>query len=344
MFIRSKNFVHPDSPQYVGKFNISSLNYDAAVQPVTTSVRIKRLSETRYKNLTGEDDDLIINEAVEDLINIRDIGQKSQNYLNRSCLFLKGYCIENDGDITTKDPGGFYISPDTIQQDLIVIAITDAMNCSSHVNITVNKVSPCFPMDFLQEKLNEKCPWDRRRFASTKDTKWPAWTPKFYVNSGITLGQLEVDTEFTSLFEDGDYTLILKSSAYANVITVKFEYYSQLNLLQKQNIDHFKPRVTGKTFQISLYKDIFFKDPKTVSIIINKEGGESNSYVQFKNKDALTLLGSARLKKCPSGPCLAHFAKWRQVYRDLVTNGRPDCATDQRMYFSYLTFCDDQTG
>ena len=257
-----------------------------------------------------------------------------------------GYCIKSDGVILTKDPS-FYISPVTLQEDLITIGVTNLNNCSKFTNLTVHKVSPCFPMDYLEENVRVNCPWDRRRFTATNDTKWPSQIPRFFVNSGITLGQLDIDTRLTSGFEDGPYTLHVKSSAGSidSVITIRFEYYTGLTKLYKQTSNRqYKARVTGKTFQIPFYKEIYFKDPETVSIIVNKEGGEGNRYVEFKNPRALTLLGSARLEKCPTGACLDYFTRWRRVYKDLVMNGRPDCAVDSRMYYSFLSFCNDGTG
>ena len=354
-FIRSKNLVYPQiQQQYIGKFNLSGINYNPAVNPLKISINIKRnVRETNYMNLTTTDKgdaDLFLKAAVRNLINARDVRhlQQQSYFSNGSCPFTKDdYCIKSDGVILTKNPG-FYISPETVQEDLITIGITDTNNCSKYGNLTVHRVSPCFPMDYLTEHVKAYCPWDRRRFVATNDTKWSTQA-RFYVNSGITLGQLDIDTRLTSGFEDGSYTLHIKSSAgtidSVNTITIRFEYYTQLKALDNQASDRaYKARVTGTQFQIPFYKEIYFKDPEKITVIVNKEGGEANRYVTFNSPNALTLLGSARLETCPTGACLDHFTRWRRVYRALVMNGRPDCAMDLRMYYSYLSFCDDDTG
>ena len=182
---------------------------------------------------------------------------------------------------------------------------------------------------------------------------------------GIMLGQLEINTSLATGFIDGEYTLVIKFATSQKIISIDFEYKSSgltggtesNKFLFDASSGHLgkrlkmKAKVTGKVFRISFYQEIFFKDPKTISVIIiraDHQDGVSDTpsptYVIFKSSDALTLLGSVRLDKCPSGICLDVFTKWRRAYKQLVLNGRADCATDSRIYYSYLSFCNDITA
>jgi len=248
---------------------------------------------------------------------------------------------QSNGLMITTNSQSKTVMSSTLRRQQIVLRSTNTNDkCQTNASLEVITAPPCFPMDVLYTNLKAACQRDRRRFMNTTFTgQWPTTIYKVFVNSGIVLGQLEVNTTLLDApMSPGKYTLRIKGSPVR--LTMEFEYYTKLSKLKES--DDFFPRVTGTSFRISLYKEFYLDNPHVISIAIESVGNtKGGTHVRFLSGEALTLFGSVRQKRCPSGACLDHFSEWRMRYIELMMKARPDCATDESMYFSYTSFCDD---
>ena len=218
------------------------------------------------------------------------------------------FCIdESEGTMFINNAA---IKTDKIEKYALTLEATNILkNCTTE-NITLEVfVTPhCFPMDILYSNVQNHCPtWDKRRFVDSSATEtWPTEIFKVFVNSGIVLGQLELDSNHIDTIISGRYIIYLKTSVKTYIIT--FEYIDgDSRETNTESPRLLESKATGKILKVSFHREILITKPENISITIDKFGVE-HPHLYFQSKDAITLFGSNQLKKCPSGQCLEHFS------------------------------------
>uniref|UniRef100_A0A7M5XHC6 Uncharacterized protein n=2 Tax=Clytia hemisphaerica TaxID=252671 RepID=A0A7M5XHC6_9CNID len=331
---QNASFIQIDGQKngYIGKLTVENEEIDSSNYKYDL-LKVDRIGNWKYNNTSQN----LVQEALKKMLLSRN-GPKGIPCEPKE--ISTHFCIDKSKGVILSNI--IPIKADTIEKYSLTV---EARNNCTTKNITFDvAVTPsCFPMDLLYSNVQSHCPtWDKRRFVdSSAIESWPTMIFKVFVNSGIVLGQIELDSNNIASIIPGRYFIYLKTSVKTNVRT--FEYIQNLDSNTGKSSGFLESKVTGTTLKVSFHQEILITKPETISITIDKFGIE-HPHLYFKTKNALTLFGSNQLKKCPFGQCLEHFSTWRKAYIELTKKGvHNECIDDPRMYYSYLSYCNDDT-
>lgn len=335
-------------------FHRTSHDIYQKVQVGTTMHHDTAVNTTRYSIISSRKQGLPLlrSDAMTNIIEhaYRDLGSGKPTNMEitgtDTCTALDSkslFCIYNQtGQIKAKQK--IYISNNATQKSLkridnLIIRIQKNPNCLADQNITVVTTSKCFPLDYLYNRMYTHCPQDIRRFTDIYgNLAFPTGNYRLFVNSGIVLGQIGVNTTLLNQsLEDGIYDIQLKTNNKTFIFPIEYFRYSK-DIVDIRNDTARVPVYSGKSFRVTINKEIYFEKANTVYIKIIQRN-KKQDIITFHVKNSVILFGSERLGQSPKERCLQLFKQWRRGYQLMIGKGKaPKCTKDYRMYYAYLSY------